>query len=85
MTAEYAALLRADAGRMVPEPQQYRRALDIIRDLALTDRLTADEIVVEIRGVFAALGRVQEDLDRAEFEREHTRSDGASEDPFRHP
>ncbi|MEU4161281.1 hypothetical protein [Actinoplanes sp. NPDC026670] len=82
MSAEYVALLRADAGQLVPEPQQYRRALDIIRDLALTDRLTDEQIVAEIRCVFAALKRVQEDLDRAEFERENSRSGDVPDDPF---
>jgi hypothetical protein len=64
--AVYAALLRRDADQVVPEPQPYRTALNLIRDLVLSDELSGDEVVAEIVLIFTALVQVQEELDARE-------------------
>jgi hypothetical protein len=61
--AEYAALLRVNAGRIVQEPQQYRTALDTIRALTLSPHLSDADLGAEVRLVFQALKQVQDDLD----------------------
>ncbi|MEU8608760.1 hypothetical protein AB0C29_12250 [Actinoplanes sp. NPDC048791] len=61
--AEYAVLLRVNAGRTVQEPQQYRTALDTIRALTLSDRLSDADLGAEVRLVFQALKQVQDELD----------------------
>lgn len=66
MSAEYAALLRPFVGQVVEEPQQYRKALDFIRYLAQSDRIRPEDAIREIREIFAALARLQRDLDDAE-------------------
>jgi hypothetical protein len=66
VSADYAMLLRPNAGQTVPVAFLYPAALSQIRRLTQDQRLTDVDLGAEVRLVLAAVERVQEELDALE-------------------